>query len=188
MIARIDTASGARDAAIFGDQVGNLYAVDARNAERCSEDETGRLSNRPCHRLSGVPQRTHLCRARVGRGDDRRSAGLRVLSLSWKSGRGERHDREASVEDVHDPGRPVAHQDEQSGQADAGAVRRAYLTTPAIDERKNALYVGTGDNYSDPPSRMSDAFVAMDLDSGKILWSKQMTAADSVERRLRRLD
>ena len=127
VIARIDTSSGARDAAIFGDQVSNLYAVDAATGALLWKTKLGRLSNRPCHRLSGVPQRTHLCRARVGRGDDRRSAGLPVLSLSWKSGRGERHDREADVEDVHDPGRPVAHQDEQSGQADVGAVRRAYL-------------------------------------------------------------
>ena len=45
--------------------------------------------------------------------------------------------------------------------------------------RRNTLYATTGDNYSDPTSRMSDAFVAFDLDSGKILWSRQMTAADA---------
>ncbi len=52
-------------------------------------------------------------------------------------------------------------------------------STPAVDVRRNALYVTTGDNYSDPPSRMSDAFVAMDLDSGKILWWKQTTPNDA---------
>ena len=52
-------------------------------------------------------------------------------------------------------------------------------SSPAIDVRRNALYVTTGDNYSDPPSRMSDAFVAMDLDSGTILWWKQMTPNDA---------
>jgi polyvinyl alcohol dehydrogenase (cytochrome) len=51
--------------------------------------------------------------------------------------------------------------------------------SPAIDARRNALYVTTGDNYSDPTSRMSDAFVAMDLDTGKILWSRQMTESDA---------
>ena len=45
--------------------------------------------------------------------------------------------------------------------------------------QRNALYATTGDNYSDPTSRMSDAFVAFDLDSGKILWSRQMTASDA---------
>jgi polyvinyl alcohol dehydrogenase (cytochrome) len=41
------------------------------------------------------------------------------------------------------------------------------------------LYATTGDNYSDPTSNMSDAFVAFDLDTGKILWSRQMTAKDA---------
>ena len=51
--------------------------------------------------------------------------------------------------------------------------------TPAIDTTRNALYVTTGNNYSDPPSPLSDAFVAMDLATGKILWSRQMTEKDA---------
>ena len=52
-------------------------------------------------------------------------------------------------------------------------------SSPAIDARRNALYATTGDNYSAPATGTSDAFVAMDLDTGKILWSKQMTAGDA---------
>jgi polyvinyl alcohol dehydrogenase (cytochrome) len=52
-------------------------------------------------------------------------------------------------------------------------------SSPAIDGQRNRLYVTTGDNYSAPASNMSDSFVAMDLDTGKILWSKQMTAGDA---------
>ncbi len=52
-------------------------------------------------------------------------------------------------------------------------------STPAIDAKRNAVYVTTGDNYSEPTSNMSDAFIAMDADSGKILWSRQMTANDA---------
>ena len=52
-------------------------------------------------------------------------------------------------------------------------------SSPAIDVRRNALYVTTGNNYSDPPTRTSDAFMAFDLNSGKILWSRQMLAADA---------
>ena len=51
--------------------------------------------------------------------------------------------------------------------------------TPAIDPVKRALYVTTGNNYSDPGSPMSDAFVAMDLETGRILWHRQMTANDA---------
>jgi polyvinyl alcohol dehydrogenase (cytochrome) len=52
-------------------------------------------------------------------------------------------------------------------------------SSPAIDERLNALYVTTGNNYSDPTTPMSDAFVALDLDSGTVLWSVQMTQKDA---------
>lgn len=52
-------------------------------------------------------------------------------------------------------------------------------SSPAIDEAKNVVYVTTGNNYSDPPSSMSDAFVAMDRDTGKILWHRQATAMDA---------
>jgi polyvinyl alcohol dehydrogenase (cytochrome) len=52
-------------------------------------------------------------------------------------------------------------------------------SSPAIDPKNNAIYATTGDNYSDPTSRMSDAFMAFDLDTGKILWSRQLTASDA---------
>src|SRR6185436_17034883 len=52
-------------------------------------------------------------------------------------------------------------------------------SSPAIDEKLNALYITTGNNYSDPTTPLSDAFVALDLQSGKVLWSVQMTQKDA---------
>jgi polyvinyl alcohol dehydrogenase (cytochrome) len=52
-------------------------------------------------------------------------------------------------------------------------------SSPAIDTVRNALYVTTGNNYSDPTTALSDAFVALDLDTGRMLWSVQMTANDA---------
>ena len=52
-------------------------------------------------------------------------------------------------------------------------------STPTIDERAGALYLGTGDNYSDPPTDTSDAVVALDLKTGKLLWSAQLTQNDA---------
>ena len=51
-------------------------------------------------------------------------------------------------------------------------------SSPAIDVQRNAIYVTTGNNYSGPATSISDAFVAFDMSSGKILWSRQMTAGD----------
>jgi polyvinyl alcohol dehydrogenase (cytochrome) len=52
-------------------------------------------------------------------------------------------------------------------------------SSPAIDPLKNILYATTGDNYSAPASNMSDSFIAIDRDTGKILWARQMTAGDA---------
>jgi len=52
-------------------------------------------------------------------------------------------------------------------------------SSPSIDAQRDVLYATTGDNYSDPTSRMSDAFMAFDLGTGKILWSRQMTPSDA---------
>jgi polyvinyl alcohol dehydrogenase (cytochrome) len=52
-------------------------------------------------------------------------------------------------------------------------------SAPTIDVQRQALYVATGDNYSDPPSDTSDAIVAFELATGRMLWHWQATANDS---------
>jgi polyvinyl alcohol dehydrogenase (cytochrome) len=52
-------------------------------------------------------------------------------------------------------------------------------SSPAIDVERNAVYVTTGNNYTDPTSDLSDAFVALDLGTGEILWARQMTENDA---------
>jgi polyvinyl alcohol dehydrogenase (cytochrome) len=52
-------------------------------------------------------------------------------------------------------------------------------SSPVVDETRRALYVTTGNNYSDPSTATSDAFVAMDLDTGRILWTHQVRERDA---------
>jgi polyvinyl alcohol dehydrogenase (cytochrome) len=51
-------------------------------------------------------------------------------------------------------------------------------TTPTVDANRRRLYVTTADNYSVPATELSDAVVALDLGSGRIVWSKQFTVGD----------
>jgi polyvinyl alcohol dehydrogenase (cytochrome) len=51
-------------------------------------------------------------------------------------------------------------------------------SSPTIDTLKNVLYIGTGDGYTEPAVRTTDAILAMDLQSGKIVWSRQITEKD----------
>jgi polyvinyl alcohol dehydrogenase (cytochrome) len=52
-------------------------------------------------------------------------------------------------------------------------------STPALDPDRNRMYVTTGDNYSNPPTRDSDAVMALALDTGRILWTRQALAGDA---------
>ena len=52
-------------------------------------------------------------------------------------------------------------------------------SAPALDPDRNRLYITTGDNYSNPPTKASDAIIALALDTGRILWTKQALAGDA---------
>ena len=52
-------------------------------------------------------------------------------------------------------------------------------STATFDEKRSALYIATGDNYSDPASATSDSVMALDSKTGKILWSRQLETNDA---------
>jgi len=54
----------------------------------------------------------------------------------------------------------------------------AVWSSPIVDAERSAMYVATGDNYSQPASAMSDAAVALDLATGRILWHQQLRPDD----------
>ncbi len=51
--------------------------------------------------------------------------------------------------------------------------------TPTIDPRHHAVYVGTGDASTYPAPVTTDAILALDLNTGKRLWSHQIYKGDS---------
>jgi len=59
-----------------------------------------------------------------------------------------------------------------------GPSGAAIWSAPTADVKRRAIYVATGNNYSDPSTDMSDAVIAFDMKTGKKLWSRQLTAKD----------
>jgi polyvinyl alcohol dehydrogenase (cytochrome) len=60
-----------------------------------------------------------------------------------------------------------------------GPSGASVWSAPTFDRKRDVLYVATGNNYSDPPTETSDAVLALDRKTGKILWSKQLTPNDA---------
>ena len=52
-------------------------------------------------------------------------------------------------------------------------------TSPTVDLARQRLYVGTGENYSSPANESSDAIMALDMDTGELIWSSQQTEGDA---------
>ena len=76
---------------------------------------------------------------------------------------------------------PEAATDRSKGRRGAAAWGPSGVgvwTAATLDPEHNTMYVTTGDNYSDPPTALSDAVVALRMSTGEILWSKQFTAKD----------
>lgn len=55
----------------------------------------------------------------------------------------------------------------------------AVWSTPTIDAKLAALYIGTGDAYTEPAPETTDAIMALSLENGKVLWVAQETKNDS---------
>lgn len=60
-----------------------------------------------------------------------------------------------------------------------GPSGAAVWTTPTVDAQRERIYIGTGENTSTPATDLSDAIVALDMETGEIAWSFQATAGDA---------
>ena len=76
------------------------------------------------------------------------------------------------------PQTPSPHGKTPEGKTIIGPSGMAIWSSPTIDAAKGRIYVGTGDDYSEPDTPTSDAVVALDLKTGKLLWSTQFKKDD----------
>jgi polyvinyl alcohol dehydrogenase (cytochrome) len=63
--------------------------------------------------------------------------------------------------------------------APAGA---GVWSSPSVDLQRRAVYVATGNGYTEPADEASDAVLAYDIDTGRRLWVKQVMAGDAYVR------
>ena len=55
----------------------------------------------------------------------------------------------------------------------------AVWKTPTVDAKRNAIYFGTGDSETEPAAPTSDAVMALDMKTGKVLWTYQAQQNDA---------
>lgn len=179
VIATVKTASGDREAVFFGDARASAYAVEAGTGKLIwktkVEDAAG----------AGITGSLVFYRDRVYvpvRGNDEVSAvqpkfeccRFRGSLAALDAATGEQVWKTYTVAEEPHPTKTNG-----VGTQLWGPSGVPIWTTPAIDPKLNLIYATTGDNYSKPTTNTSDAFLAFDLATGKMLWSRQMTSNDS---------
>jgi polyvinyl alcohol dehydrogenase (cytochrome) len=170
--------ASARPVVYFGDLIGNLYALDARKGgliwRRKPDDHTSAtITGTPV--LYGGRLFAPLSSLEEGTATDPTYAccTFRGSMVSLDAASGKILWRTYMV----DPPAPRG--------VTAGGVKRfgpsgvALWNSPAIDVKRGRLYFGTGDNYSAPPSPYSDAVMALDLKTGRIVWTYQALGGDA---------
>jgi polyvinyl alcohol dehydrogenase (cytochrome) len=78
---------------------------------------------------------------------------------------------------VPDPAKP--YKKTATGTQLRGPAGAAIWSAPTIDSRKKVIYAATGNSYTDVETHTTDAILAIDLESGSLLWSSQVTPKDN---------
>ena len=170
---------GGQWTAYFGDQRANAYAVDAATGKLLWKV---RVEDHALAMITGAPtlfeDRLYVPTSsgeEVGGSDPRYSCcTFRGSITALDAATGKTVWKSYTIPETPQPTKKNAQGVQLYGPSGAGV-----WSAPTVDARKRVLYVNTGDSYSDPPARTSDAFLAMDLATGKILWARQMTEGDA---------
>ena len=54
-----------------------------------------------------------------------------------------------------------------------GPAGGSVWNAPTLDPKRRRIYVGTGNGVSEPASEGTDSVIAMDMETGKIVWRHQ---------------
>ena len=160
-------------AAYFGDLRGNVYTLDAGSGEliwktRVDEHGIARVTGSPAlygNRLyvpvasmeeSSAANPNYSCCTFRGS----------VVALDADTGR--QIWKTHTIDEAPKPTKKNSRGMQQWAPA-GGAV----WGTPTIDLKRRAVYISTGNAYTTPAPETTDAIMALDMDTGKVLWSVQ---------------
>lgn len=170
-------AGATQYAAYFGDIRGNVYAIDASTGKLIWKVS---IDPQPLSRITAgiVLYKGHLFVPVASLEEPESSSynypccnfrGL-VAALDAATGK--------QIWKTYTIPRVATKQVDAKGVAYTGPAGAGVWGALAIDIKRNALYFGTGNAFSGPDVGASDAVMALDIDSGKLLWSKQDEMGD----------
>ena len=170
--------AGGQDALFFGDPLGAVHAVALANGKELwrvtvSDHIGGLVTGTPAYAGGRLYVPLSSAEEVMALGPEYACCSFRGSVSALDAATGKLLWRTHTIEAAPAPVAKTANGKELWGPSGAGV-----WSSPTVDSKAHALYVTTGDNYSDPPTKTSDAVLALSLDDGRILWSKQFTQDD----------
>ena len=168
---------GSRNALLFGDQIGWFYSLDAR---------TGRLlwkrkpESHEATRLTAAPAALDgIVFVPAASWEETRSLDPQYACCTFRGSITALRIRDGSVAwKTYMTNEPKKTGVTSVGTAQYGPSGAGVWSHPTVDSKRGVLYVTTGDNYSHPATATSDAVVALELKTGRIVWSQQTFPGD----------
>ncbi|HEV3059552.1 MAG TPA: PQQ-binding-like beta-propeller repeat protein [Vicinamibacterales bacterium] len=166
----------------FGDVKGNVYAVDAETGAQVWIE---RIDTHPVVRVTGAPTLA-LGRLYVPMSSlEESGAGnpsypccrFRGGVVAYDALTGRRLWKAYTIQQEPVPLKKTSKGTQLWGPAGAGV-----WSSPTVDLKRRAVYVATGNAYTEPAAEASDAVVAFDLDTGRRRWTRQVMANDAYVR------
>ena len=162
----------------FGDTAANAYALDARTGTR---RWVRSIESHALARITGTPA-LHDGRLYVPTSSYEESQGADP-QYACCTFRGSITALDAATGVVIWKTYTIPQEPQRRGTSSAGVPLwgpsgAAVWSAPTVDARRGLLYVATGNQYSGPAHPASNAIVALDLKTGAVRWSKQVTPGD----------
>ena len=177
-VASIQGHKGTKYAAYFGDAHANVYAVDAQTGQ---ELWTTRVDNHFVARITAAPKvyQGHVY-VPVSSSEEFSASNL---DYPCCTGRGSLVALDANtgtqVWKTYMADEPKPTRKNSRGVQQYSPSGGSIWNSPTIDAERGAIYAGTGDGQSDPVPETTDAIVALDLKTGRMLWFYQAQAGDA---------
>jgi polyvinyl alcohol dehydrogenase (cytochrome) len=167
----IGPRNGGGSAAYFSDQRGNVYALGAATGKLLWKRH---VEDHPLVRLTGTPT-LYQGRLYVPAASLEESHGG-VPSYECCTFRGSLSALDAQTGAVIWKTFTITDEPKPRKKSDVGTTLwgpsgAGTWSAPAIDAKRGAIYVTTGNSYSDPMAPNADSILALDMKTGKIRWA-----------------
>jgi polyvinyl alcohol dehydrogenase (cytochrome) len=172
-------ASPSKFAAFFGDIRANVYAIDAQSGaliwtQVADTHAVARITGAPVFHDSRLYVPVSSVEEAVGGNPKYPCCTFRGSLIAYDAATGEKRWQTFTISEA-----AVQLRKTSLGTQLWGPAGAAVWAAPTIDPERRRIYISTSNGYTYPAANTTNSVMALDLDTGKRVWTRQLTANDA---------